>query len=56
MAEVDKPLDFVCGKAVLGNGGAPGHKLGVAADELFRLDALVHLQQVAVAVQVVEVL
>ena len=46
----------VKGMAVLRYGGAAGHDLGIAAHKALGVDAVLHVQQVRVAVQMVEVL
>ncbi len=55
--EIHERSGVVLGEAVLGYGGPAGHNLGVAAHQkLGPLAALVHLQQVGVAVQMVKIL
>ena len=41
--------------SVVGDSGAAGHEFGIAADQLLGLDALVHFQQIGIAVQVVKI-
>ena len=48
--------DGVIGVAMVGDGGTAGHDLGVAAHQVLRLLAGLHVQIVRIAVEVVEVL
>ena len=49
-------LDVVKGMPVLGNGRAARRDLGIPAEQLLGAHALLHLEQVGIAVHVVEVL
>ena len=52
---VDIEADVVLRGARLGDGGAAGHDLGIAPYQLFGVDAALEVQQVGIAVQVVEI-